>query len=146
MMPMSEFVYVNWLASQDRCALHNVFANLKEQAKRDVDEANHFSPWRKKHFTFAFVDDGESDTAFEVVRNAPDRSIGVDSLYVKFALNGVSIRVCRSQPQGQDDVIFHVKSEWNAKTNECYLKIDDTPCEIWQISHRALSPLINDSP
>ena len=143
---MNDSSYVNWIANQSDCFLHNIFVQLKEQVKKDVDEANHFSPWTKKNCKFEFIDQEDRGHVFAVMRRSLGMSVGVD-VGVQFALNGASIRVhCpghpSAPPSNQVDYAFHVKSCWNAKPNQCELAMNNKPCELWEISQNALSHLV----
>ena len=46
--------HVNWIAEQASCFLPNVFKDLREVVRRDVEEANRFSSLVAKGFKFIF--------------------------------------------------------------------------------------------
>ena len=135
--------YVNWIANQSNCFLHNIFAQLKEQVKKDVEEANHFSPLAKKGYTFKWGEP-EPDRTFAVIRQNPSAQVEGGA---EFVLNGESIRIhCPNHPDAplsnQQNYALHVKSHWDAKANCCQIIMNDTVYELWEISQIALSYLI----
>lgn len=133
----------DWVRGQAECLLPGLFAKLAERVRRDMEEARRFSPLKDLGFTFTLPPEPEKiKSSFAVTRKPPPNSSSFDAT-VEFVRNGKDIRVdCH---QGES---FRVTAHWNPKTGNCDLKIDgklsldNTPHELWQVSQKALLPLM----
>ena len=133
---------VNWIAERASCFIPNVFKDLREVVRRDVEEANRLSSAVAKGFRFSFEED-EKGFQFAVSRLAPELSV-YPPRHVAFIMNRTAIRVdCQPHP-GYPSGFFHVLPTWINENDEgrCVLTINEKPCEPWQISREALDHLV----
>ena len=135
---------VNWVAKRAECLLPDVFRQLREIVRRDVEEANRLSPLLEEGFHFALNSD-KSHGQFSACR-VPAKGCIFPQLSVTFTLNHESIRVDCSPHPHYPNGFFHVFSTWQFEEGRCRLTVDDIPYELWQISQLALERLAFHSP
>ena len=117
---------MNWVKARAECTARSLFQALRERVEADVGEFNNHDIGRQ----CVFVD--ESPRYFLVSLRSPGQGV------VKFRANGHCISVeCADETRD-----FYVKIEWADDTDTCRLVVDGLPLELWQVTKRALSPLM----
>jgi len=137
---MNEVFHINWIARRMDCFLPEVFKQLQVIVEKDVDEANSRSPAKNNGYTFS-LNVAREHQEFSVIRTHSGIHGPNSSQELHFTLNKTSIRVgLLSDPEN----VFYVKSEWIRTENRCVLTIEKDSVDIWQISKKALEPLVFD--
>ena len=134
---------VNWVARRTECLLPDVFRQLRELVRRDIEEARAKSPLRSD-FTFTFSEVSEHEVV--VGRKSKPDTLPTEDCLVSFTLNHASIRVHVAPHPDFPNGFFHVLSTWVQQEGRCRLTIDKTPYELWQISQLALDRLVFQHP
>lgn len=125
---------VDWITERMRCNGQGVLYLLRERVELDVKRAN------KIREGLLALDVNSGPGCFTVCRS---RSFG-QSHCVVFALRSHdgSVLVDGIGP----DCPFTVTHEWDEATSTCKLIVEEKPVEPWQVSQRALTPLISPDP
>ena len=130
---------VDWVARQVACMPVGLLDTLKERVQHDVDQCNKRAGSGVRHS----VD--ESEYGFTVTARGRPRT-------VTFRLDGRTINIVVRLDDVQTDHFF-VRPLWDPAHATCALTIempDELPpvepdtLDLWQISQRALSPLLFD--
>ena len=125
--------HIHWVQERASCFLPNVFKDLREVVRQDVNDANQYSPLAAKQCEFTFHDDDPSQ--FKVMRRHPHPIM--PTLTVVFTLNHQTIRV---ESHGHS---FYVTPRWHDDDHRCELTInDEKPVELWQVSRDALDHIV----
>lgn len=126
---------MNWVKKRGTCTLLSAFRALHERVKVDVTrfQALDAEDWNLKCCLIE-----ESSRSFCVNRFGQYGS-SLGSVTVYRTRDGIAVR---SDPD--DGRSFVVTVDWNEGTGACELKIGDDAFKLWQISKRALMPLMFD--
>ncbi|MDE0372297.1 MAG: hypothetical protein OXI73_07120 [Rhodospirillales bacterium] len=120
---------MNWVKARGSCTIRSTFKALRERVKADVDEFNRLEEADRGCI---FAADERGRDFFSV------RSTGNGA--VRFQANHTCIAVAGT---AQDNG-FSVTLRWDDESDTCHLLVDGQPLELWQISKRALTPLLFD--
>ena len=148
---MNESEHVHWVRMQADCLLQRLFANLYKVVEADVEDANNYSPFAEKQFTFTMDPSKElgQRSRFIVERLPPQNSPipnAVASFVYRHDKNDIFIE--RLLPSHENLKHLHVEAQWDAETDTCGIIINGKRnakgefFKPWQISREALSPLI----
>ena len=124
---------VNWIKARADCNLDLSFDALRSVVQRDVGIANDTPSLTAQDtisFAFQHEDQGVVPT-FIVRRTIRDKPAGE----ARFAQHPQKIEV--DFGSGSEER-FSVSALWDAEHCKCRLLMDGKPCEIWEISRRAL--------
>ena len=127
-----------WVEDLTECTNDNTFEAIKEMVTRDVEEMNkaHFDrPDCRFEIKEETTDDETTITVQRILENDSSNPHSVN-----FTKTAHSIRVHVGVPGAGNS--FLVRTEWNLKTASCVFRVGEENMQIWEISHKALSPLL----
>lgn len=125
---------VDWVTQRLRCSKKGVFNALRERVKLDVQRAN--EAHNGEGNLLDLNDQGE--TFFAVYR---ELHYG-QSAVATFSLFGDGRIEANTQVINKALPPFEVHHEWDDTTVTCRLTVDGQDLQLWQISQRALEPLM----
>lgn len=132
-MSESLFAPPNWVRDRADCNLAVTFNALFSVAKRDVAEANRVEALTSPSTDFAIQrENGGIEPTFCVSRRVGGNTVKE----VQFQQSPMEI--CIDPTNGE---AFRVRAQWDSSKNCCELFVNDVPCEVWQISKKALEQL-----
>ena len=109
------------------------FEALAEIVQRDVGEINKVDSRKRGGYVFHFrKQEGSLSGKFQVSRTRNEYP--TDPEGVLFSQKPASIVVTL-----KDDTQIEVAVEWDEASSSCKTKIGGVPCELWQISEKALA-------
>lgn len=134
----------HWVRDRGCCTLTATFASLHDVVKRDVEEANALPEDVRHDATFQFEVNGQGPMPrFSVTRTRVVSGYAPQVVTVLFT-QGRSEIVVESTATRPAVEPFQVIPSWNARANQCELRVKDESVELWQVSQRALERLFFD--
>ena len=128
----------DWVEDLKKCTNDATFEAIKETVAQDVEEMNK-AFFDRPDYRFEIKEEKKDDETIVTVRRILENDSN-NTHSVKFTKTADSIHVYVEVPGAFDS--FSVFPEWHLKTASCVFRVDEEHMQIWEISHRALHPLV----
>ena len=127
----------HWVMEQGNCTIEYQFQALVQIVKRDIEEMNEFPTAVRRDYTFQPHDDDDRVRPMLTVQRyrTPDDPQDICRFMLDRQARDIVVTP-HDRPQ------FQVVVRWSESDRTChlYIKGEDTPSLLWQISQRALAP------
>lgn len=129
----------NWVKAWAENTPEDNLHELIGQLKRDIQRYNQLGSEKrgKRRFQGELVDETFTVRCMVEVQNHRGTHVIEDdsrtSDVIKVKRNGASIRVCRN-----GRMHIEITPRWNSASQKCDFVVDESACEIWQISEMIL--------
>ena len=123
----------NWVKARADCNLDLSFQALRSVVERDVREARNTAALTQCGTQFEFQAEAQGILPMFTVRRIVGNRTQGQAIFTQEA-HAITVDF----GSGSSESSFEVTAEWDEKECACRLSVDNDPCEIWQISRRAL--------